>query len=92
MARNKQPSPKDIHKLLGSDRSLSSRDFYGSFGKATFEKSQERLRFGYKLMSHPNAVKATKKYQLWNLIREYVEEKLDEESLKQRIRIAVQKM
>jgi len=92
VARNKQPSPKDIHKLLGSDRSLFSRDFYGSFGKATFEKSQERLRFGYKLMSHPNAVKATKKYQLWNLIREYVEEKLDEESLKQRIRIAVQKM
>ena len=91
VSRNRQPSPKDIRRLLGSDQALSPRDFYGSFGKASYEKCQEKLRFGYKLLSHPDAVKAVKGYQLWNLVREHVEGKLDADTLKQRIRLTVQK-
>lgn len=91
VSRNRQPSAKDIHQLLGSDRQLSARDFYGSFGKAAFEKAKEKLRLGYKLLSHPDAANAAQGYQLWHLVREHVEGKLDADSLKQRIRITVQK-
>ena len=85
VAKNKQPSPKDIHKLLESDRPLSSRDFYGSFGKVSYEKCQEKLKFGYKLLSHPNVANSPKCYELWNLVREYVEGKIESDTLKQRI-------
>ena len=91
VAKNRQPSPKEIHKMLKSERPLGSRDFYGSFGKAAYEKSQEKLRYGYKLLSHPDVVRAAQGYQFWQLVREHVEGKMDADTLKQRVRILSQK-
>lgn len=83
--RNYQPTAKEIHALLGSDRALEERDVYGGFGKESYEDSQKRLKEGFGLLCQPDAAKASRGYLRWHLVQQYVEGAIEFEELTRRV-------
>lgn len=85
-ARNHQPSQKKVHTILGSNRELEERDFFGGFGKEANNECRRRIKEGYDLLSRPETARASRGYRLWHFVRQYAEGEMDAAELQRKIR------
>ena len=84
--RNRQPTTEEIQALLGSDRPLEERDYYGGFGREDYENRKKRLMEGYRILSAPEAARSPRGYQRFHDLRRYVEGTIERDELERKIR------